>query len=107
MARILRRTKSGEPAGRVPARPAGRERAVLTDKKQGIRTLIKVDESKGRTMPEFGRITDKKGVDTGNGFATRAVTILSGKRAPQPTGQNKRTVRKASLGPLKRRKSGT
>lgn len=107
MARIVRRSKKGEPAFRGFTQLPGRESTIPIDRKQRIRTLIKRDESKGRTMPEFDRLTDKKGVDTGSGFAASPRTVRSTKRDPQPTGAGKRSIRKARLGPIKFRKSGT
>lgn len=109
MARIVRRSKKGEPGFRqfIRAFPGREANKIPTDKKLGVRTLIKKDESKGVRSPEFGAITDKKGVDTGKGFATKGVTVLrSSKRDPQPTGRGRSRVRKAGLGPLKRRKNG-
>jgi len=108
MARIVSRTKSGQPPATMRSQSYGAARAFRWPvfKKRSIRTLIKRDESKGRTMPEFSRITDQKGVDTGSGFATSVTTVRSTKRDPQPPRNNKKTVKKANPGPLRRRKSG-
>ena len=107
MARIVRRSKSGEPGVGMRAQNwAVRAYRWPIVKKRSVRTLIKRNESKGRTMPEFDKITDQKGVDTGSGFATSVKTVMSSKRAPQPSGRNKRRVKKAGSGPLKRRSRG-
>jgi hypothetical protein len=76
-------------------------------RKRSIRTLIARDERQGRTMPEFGRITDQKGVDTGSGFAASPNIVRSTKRDPQPTGSGRTVVKKANLGPLQKRSRGT
>ena len=110
MARRLSKKVPGAPGVKMRSQTFGGLRQFNNPifKKRSVRTLIKRDESKGVRMPEFGRITDQKGVDTGRGFASGGVSILrSTKRDPQPTtGNGRKRVVKANLGPLKRRKNG-
>jgi len=63
MARIKRATYKGDPGVRQPVRNWPPFRRPLL-RIRSIRTLIKRDEAKGVTMPEFHNLTDAHGVAT-------------------------------------------
>lgn len=109
MARIVSRTRAGEPkAGMRKFYPA-REFRWPVFKKQRINTLIKRNEAKGVTMPEAHNITSAKGVDTGGGFASRAsVKLQKPFVRPGFTSRPGKTVTKAPKiqSSIRRRKQG-
>lgn len=72
--------------------------------RRGVTTLIKVDESKGVTQPEFLNLTDKAGQKTpGAGGYKGATEALQVPRTPPAPGRGKRRIKTPRTGPLKRR----
>jgi hypothetical protein len=79
MARKLSKKRPGEPSVVMRSQKFGALRQFNNPvvKKRSIRTLIKVQESKGTSIAKDVRpITSAKGVDTGRGFASSARIVL-------------------------------
>jgi hypothetical protein len=102
MPRVLKKTKSGEPQPVQPRRNWPLQVVKRTFRKRNVRTLIKQDEAKGVTLPEFGRITNQSAVTTGATTRPRVVRQHPDPQTGTPGGAGKR-VHKAPLGRLKKR----
>ena len=113
MARKLSRKRRGEPVVKTRSQSFGALRQFNNPifKKRRVRTLIKVQESKGVTQPqEAHNVTSAKGVDTGRGFATSAKVMLQKPFVRPPfTTRPGKTVSKAptiNSGKVRNRKQG-
>lgn len=106
--KIKVRSRSGQPpvTQRSASWPARAFRSPVF-RKRSVRTLIKQDEAKGVTQPEFARMTSQKGVDTGAGFSSGAKVVRQRPLTPPAKSSFQKEIRKAALGPLQRRSRGT
>lgn len=99
MARRLRASKSGEPGVGLPRTNWPAQRKPMRSLRS-IRTLMKRDESKGITMPEFKNLLMRAGVGRRKGGAA---VLRQTPEMPPGTGTGQKTIRKAPEGPLTRR----
>ena len=94
----------------IPGRPSVKRLLPGTNSYRSIRTLIKRDESKGRTMPEARTALLTSGnvkLDNGGPDGYGGATVISKDKMPG-TRRNQMTIRKvAFVGKIQKRLNGT